>query len=230
MISPAVVVAAEHAAEGEQGACAAEPASKKQCAEQQAQGDRDAPKRKATSAKSAQSGSDGATLPEVATLFPPGSSALRSGVAVSDCRYEQEVETEEEEALEYDVALQSDEELEEADLEEDVPEHDDELEDLEVEQDEEEEPLAVEYVGGPRVNLKCSETLGPQMLNASGEAEYEKMADEDLWKHLSTQQKAGAMWMTEYAAIDPQCRGLPPTSGCRCRLLSAGSRGLYPSA
>ncbi len=115
-----------------------------------------------------------------------GSSALRSGVAASDCRYEQELETEEEEASEYDAALQSDEELEEADLEEDVPEHDDELEDLEVEQDEEEEPLAVEYVGGPRVNLRCSEMLGPRMLDASGEAEYEKMADEDLWNHMST--------------------------------------------
>ncbi len=39
---------------------------------------RDAHKRKAASAKSAQSGSDGATPPEVATLFPPGDARVAS--------------------------------------------------------------------------------------------------------------------------------------------------------
>ena len=114
---------------------------------------------------------------------------------------------EQEEASGCDAAPQSDQELEEADLEDGLPGHDDELGDLEVQQDQEEEPLAVEYVGGPRVNLRCSEMLGPRMLDASGEAEYEKMADEDLWKHMSTPEKSGAKWMTECAAIDPQCRG-----------------------
>ena len=51
--------------------------------------------------------------------------------------------------------------------------------------------------GGPRSYLKCFETLGPQMLNAYGEAKYAKMADEDIWKHMSKEQKSGAMWMTE---------------------------------
>ncbi len=91
MISPALVVsAAEHAAEGEQGAGAAESESKKQRrgaeeirtldagAEQQAQGDRDAPKRKATSAKSVQSGSGGAAPSEVATLLKPGEARIAS--------------------------------------------------------------------------------------------------------------------------------------------------------
>ena len=44
-------------------------------------------------------------------------------------------------------------------------------------------------------------------LTRSSRAEYEKMADEDLWKHMSTPEKSGAKWMTECAAIDPQCRG-----------------------
>ena len=61
--------------------------------------------------------------------------------------------------------------------------------------------------GGPRACLKCFETLAPQMLNAYGEAKYAKMADEDVWKHMSTELKSGAVWMTECAAIDPERRG-----------------------
>ena len=67
--------------------------------------------------------------------------------------------------------------------------------------------VARQEAGGPRAYLKCFETLGPQMLNAYGEAKYAKMADEDVWKHMSTEQKSGAMWMTEYAATDPERRG-----------------------
>ena len=67
--------------------------------------------------------------------------------------------------------------------------------------------VARQEPGGPRAYLKCFETLGPQMLNAYGEAKYAKMADEDVWKHMSTDQKSGAMWMTEYAATDPELRG-----------------------
>ncbi len=62
-------------------------------------------------------------------------------------------------------------------------------------------------VGGSRAYLKCFETLAPRMLNAYGAAKYSKMADEDVWEHMSTEQKSGAMWMTEYAAIDPERRG-----------------------
>ncbi len=67
--------------------------------------------------------------------------------------------------------------------------------------------VARQDAGGPRAYLKCFETLAPQMLNAYGEAKYAKMADEDVWKHMSTELKSGAMWMTEYAAIDPERRG-----------------------
>ncbi len=66
--------------------------------------------------------------------------------------------------------------------------------------------VARQEAGGPRAYLKF-ETLAPQMLNAYGEAKYAKMADEDVWKHMSTELKCGAMWMTEYAAIDPERRG-----------------------
>ncbi len=67
--------------------------------------------------------------------------------------------------------------------------------------------VARQEAGGPRAYLKCFEALGPQRLNAYGEAKYAKMADEDVWKHMSTELKSGAMWMTEYAAIDPERRG-----------------------
>ena len=62
--------------------------------------------------------------------------------------------------------------------------------------------------GQKRVWLKVFETLPPQMLNAYGPAKFAKMADPDVWKHLATPLKSGAMYMTELVSADPERRGV----------------------
>ena len=62
--------------------------------------------------------------------------------------------------------------------------------------------------GQKRKWLKVFETLPPQMLNAYGEAKYNRMGNEKLWGHVVKELRSGAMYMTEFASGDMERRGI----------------------
>ena len=62
--------------------------------------------------------------------------------------------------------------------------------------------------GEQRTYLRVYETLPPQMLNAYGIGRYSQLPDKAVWEHLTKPLKTGAAFMTEYASIDEERRGI----------------------
>ena len=62
--------------------------------------------------------------------------------------------------------------------------------------------------GTKRTWLMAFETMPAQMLNVYGPATFPQLKDEEVWKHLNTPQKTGAIYMTEYCASDVERRGI----------------------
>jgi hypothetical protein len=62
--------------------------------------------------------------------------------------------------------------------------------------------------GEKRTWLKVFETLGPQLLNAYGEAGYGKQDDATMWKAMSTPLKSGAVYISELCSKDEERRGI----------------------
>ena len=60
----------------------------------------------------------------------------------------------------------------------------------------------------PRSYLKVYETLGPQLLNAYGEAKFMRMDDKTVWEELSKPMKSGAIWMCELCDKSAERRGI----------------------
>ncbi len=62
--------------------------------------------------------------------------------------------------------------------------------------------------GEQRQWLRVYETLPPQMLNAYGIGRYVTMSDKEVWEQLVKPLKTGAAYMTEYASMDDERRGV----------------------
>jgi len=62
--------------------------------------------------------------------------------------------------------------------------------------------------GEQRQYLKVFETLGPQLLNAYGEAKFTKMEDKDVWEAFCKPLKSGAPYMTEFCDSKDERRGI----------------------
>ena len=62
--------------------------------------------------------------------------------------------------------------------------------------------------GATREWLKVFETLPPQLLNAYGEASFNKMGDEAVWDQMSAPLVSGAMYCTELASPKLERRGI----------------------
>ena len=61
---------------------------------------------------------------------------------------------------------------------------------------------------GSRTYLRAYETLPAQLLNAYGMARYEQLTDEEVWGELVKPLKTGAVYMTEYASVLAERRGV----------------------
>ncbi len=61
--------------------------------------------------------------------------------------------------------------------------------------------------GQKRPWLKVWETLPAQLLNAYGQSKWPRMSDESVWDHMIIPLKSGAMYGTELASSDVDCRG-----------------------
>ena len=62
--------------------------------------------------------------------------------------------------------------------------------------------------GQERVWLRVYETLPPQMLNAYGMAKHTRLTDATVWEAMTRPLKSGAKYMTEYASLDKERRGI----------------------
>ena len=62
--------------------------------------------------------------------------------------------------------------------------------------------------GSERPWLKVYETLPPQLLNAYGEAAYNRKTDEKVWESFAKPQKSGAKYMTELCSDEKERRGI----------------------
>ena len=65
--------------------------------------------------------------------------------------------------------------------------------------------------GKKQACLKSFETLPNLMLNAHGLAKYIKTSDREVFIAMSTVLKSGAMYVTEYASSEAECRGIAAT-------------------
>ena len=65
-----------------------------------------------------------------------------------------------------------------------------------------------EAEGTERMHLRIYETLPCQLLNAYGMAKFHNLPDDKVWAAMCEPQKTGAKYMTEYAAADPERRGV----------------------
>ena len=59
-----------------------------------------------------------------------------------------------------------------------------------------------------RTWLRAYETLPAQLLNAYGIARHVQLTDEEVWDELVKPLKTGAVYMTEYASVLPERRGV----------------------
>ena len=62
--------------------------------------------------------------------------------------------------------------------------------------------------GTERQWLRVFETLPPQLLNAYGEAAYNRKSDEKVWESFAKPQKSGAKYMTELCSDEKERRGI----------------------
>ena len=62
--------------------------------------------------------------------------------------------------------------------------------------------------GTPRKFLRVYETAPCQLLNAYGEARFNRLSDQAVWAELRQPLKTGAAWMTDYCSYETERQGI----------------------